>query len=162
VDVIEIDSTDLHPGIWNNINKPILECVQTSLQQGESIVVNISGSCMEPELRDGDRVTIESRSHYFPGDIVAYFSPYQETWLVHRFLGYVYADHGWKFMLMADTANKPDILVRKENIIGKAIATESDACPVRFSRRFQAITRYIFWVLKTGFGKVLSGNTSSP
>ena len=156
-----ISSTAARTSVWAEINGPVLDCVQARLRDGESVVANISGSCMNPTLRDGDQVTIVSRRHYLPGDVIAYFCPCLETWIAHRFLGYVLTNHQWKFMLMADSACKPDILIEKKYIIGKVVATEFDAFPVRLSQRFTATRRYIFWVLKTGFGRLLSDNQSA-
>jgi hypothetical protein len=101
---------------------------------------------MTPILNDGESVRVKRARLYLPGDVVAYRCPWQNLYLVHRFLGYVRVRSRWKCLLMPDRGSRPDTLVDLHSVLGRVAqhgASEFQAGP---ARRFPAIFRYFYWL----------------
>lgn len=99
----------------------------------------IRGDCMRPILASGDQVHVTKKRFYLPGDILVFHDIVQDI-VSHRFLGYVITPQGLQVMTKADHGERPDVLVRPQNIIGKITRIAPYSEPLRISRwkRFYA------------------------
>lgn len=86
------------------------------LARGPGLSLDIRGSCMEPVLRQGDRVWVRARRFYLPGDLVAVHGA--AGLHVHRFLGYRPRRRGWEVWTRADRAPRPDRAAPLGDVIG--------------------------------------------
>ena len=116
------------------------------MRTGDHIGLTVRGTCMEPDLKDGETVSVRRPRWYFPGDVVAYYSPFEDRYLVHRFLGYVRAGGVWKCLVMADRAAKPDVLIESSRVLGKLAGGLARNGVRPGARRAQAVWRYVYWV----------------
>lgn len=83
----------------------------------EGLALLIRGDCMEPVLRQGDRVTLRARRLYLPGDLVAVRGA--AGLLVHRFLGYRPRLTRWEVWTRADRGLRPDRAALLADVLGR-------------------------------------------
>lgn len=115
-----------------------------SLQCGDTVDSVIRGHCMQPAIRDGQRVTVRKQARYYAGDIVL-FADFRGNPLIHRYLG---PAPGGRCMTRADVASKIDILVPASQVLGKAICCDGRALPIPACQRLSAVLCYLGWVFK--------------
>jgi len=134
----------------SRVSAQILEtCLRAAVQSGDHVALTVRGDCMEPGLKDGDIVDIRRTRWYFPGDVVAYFNPFEDRYLVHRFLGYVRSGGVWKCLVMPDRGAKPDVLVECSRALGKVVEDrDSNFAWPGACRVILTTCRYIYWVLR--------------
>lgn len=117
-------------------------CLSSTLAEGEEMVFQVTGKCMEPAIGHQTSVRLERPRFFVPGDVVAFYCPHQRRLLMHRFLGYVRCRGSWKFMTMPDRGVKPDPLVDESAVIGRVIAQGGRAYRITPIARLEAIRRY--------------------
>ncbi len=123
-------------------------CLTMALADGEEVVFQVAGECMEPAVGHQTSVRLERPRFFIPGDVVAFYCPYLHSLLVHRFLGYVRRRGAWKLMTMPDRGVKPDSLVDVSAVLGRVIAQDSRAYRISPVVRLEAIRRYALWCLR--------------
>jgi hypothetical protein len=96
----------------------------------------VRGACMEPRLRDGQRVRVLRRRWALPGDIVAFERGVHDPGLaVHRLLGARPSRSGWVLVTQADNEPLPDPAVACGRLLGVA------QVPVSLRERARALQR---------------------
>lgn len=90
---------------------------------------------MTPWLTDGERVEVERRRLYWPGDVVA-FQDRRGRRVVHRVIGWRLSRKGLRILTQADVAPRADASVPLRLVIGKA------RVPVPWRQRFRAVSRF--------------------
>jgi hypothetical protein len=120
----------------------------TALAEGEQVVLQVAGECMEPAVSHQASVQLERPKFFIPGDVVAFHCEHQHRLQVHRFLGYVRRRGSWKLMTMPDRGAKPDPLVDVSAILGRVIAQGGRIYRITPIARFEAIRRYALWCVR--------------
>jgi hypothetical protein len=123
-------------------------CLSEALAEGEKVVCQVAGECMEPAVGHQASVRLERPGFLLPGDIVVFYCPIFNRLLMHRFLGYVRRRGAWKLMTMPDQGVKPDPLVDISAVLGRVIAQDSRAYRISPIVRLEAIYRYALWCLR--------------
>lgn len=100
----------------------------------EPLKITVRGDCMAPWLVDGERVAVERRRFYWPGDVVA-FQDHRGRRVVHRVIGWRPARKGLRILTQADVAPRADSSVPLRLVIGKA------RIPVPWRQRLRALGR---------------------
>ncbi len=124
-------------------------CLTTALAEGDEVVLQVTGECMEPAVGHFAVARLKRAKVYVPGDVVAFCSPYQNRLLVHRLLGYVWRRGAWKLMTMSDRGVTPDPLVDASSVLGKVVALDNNAYRVSRRVRAQAVCRYAVWCVRS-------------
>jgi hypothetical protein len=117
-------------------------CLATALADGEELVLQVAGKCMEPAVSHQASVRLERPKFFIPGDVVAFHCPNQSRLLVHRFLGYVWRRGAIKLMTMPDRGSGIDPLVDASAVLGRVIAQDGRAYRITGIARLEAIGRY--------------------
>ncbi len=104
----------------------------------QPIVLAVSGDCMAPVLRHGDRVQVAPARRYWPGDIVA-LPTAQGRVAVHRLLGYRLAAGRWLCVTRGDLCASPDAPLPARLLLGRASVRPSLAARVRAVAAFAAL-----------------------
>ena len=99
----------------------------------------VQGRCMEPSLRQGQRVEIAPARFYWPGDAIAFRAPGGELRL-HRLIGYLPGWRGLRLVAQADAARGPDPPVPLDRVLGRVRGREPISVPLR--QRLAAIGRF--------------------
>lgn len=101
---------------------------------------------MAPELRDQAAVVrvVHART-FLPGDVLAFYCPYQERILTHRLLGYVRSRGTWKLLTVADRGVRPDPLLEVPLVLGRMVGLEDRRFRIGPTKRLIALLRYLFW-----------------
>ena len=107
-------------------SRNISESIRLLAQQPFSITIN--GQCMQPVLRNNSLVSVQSKTTYWPGDILV-FEAHPGTLSSHRLMGamarFSEPDSASRVMLhyltKADNTNQPDGWVTRDQIIGKVL-----------------------------------------
>jgi len=120
-------------------------CLTTALAEGEEVVLQVAGECMEPAVGHQASVRLKRPRFFVPGDVVAFYCPCLRRLLVHRFLGYVCRQGVWKLMTMPDRGARPDPLVEISAVLGRVVAHGSEAYRISPTERLEAIRRYSLW-----------------
>jgi signal peptidase I len=94
-----------------------------SLAAEEAVALSVAGSSMEPGLAAGDRVWIEARRLYWPGDRVV-FATEGGSLLLHRVVGYRLHRGRWALLAQGDAAAAPDGPVPRGRVLGKVVRSE--------------------------------------
>jgi hypothetical protein len=118
-------------------------CLAAALDDGEQVVLRVTGDCMTPDLQDRAKVRVARSRLFVPGDVVAFYSVHQHRLMMHRFLGYVRSHGQWKLMTMADRGLRPDPLVAWPGVLGRVVAQSDRAYQVAPGKRLLAVVRYI-------------------
>ena len=107
------------------------------------VPVTVRGASMAPVLRDGDQVVLESRSWYWPGDVVA-FQRDDGWYVVHRVVGYRRLRGAWVVVTRGDAARTHDSPVRLDRVIGRVTGGSGGdrAARVRVGQRLLAWARF--------------------
>ena len=126
----------------------VMQCLKDSLAQGDGITIIVQGLCMEPSLNNREQIRIKAARHYWPGDIVAYYSRGKKKRFVHRLLGPVRTRGRCGYLAIGDNSIIPDVMTGRDNLLGKVV--ERSKTPYRASarERFQAVTRYLYYGIK--------------
>jgi hypothetical protein len=132
----------------SSVTATIRRVIETALSGGETVSFHIHGTCMSPVLQGSQHVIICKNSIYFPGDLVAYYCPYQNIYFAHRFLGCVWAGRTWKYLIMADNGSRPDTLVSKSNVLGKVFSHSTASLQISSIKRCYTLLRYCYWVFR--------------
>lgn len=111
------------------------------LARSEGIALRIRGTCMEPDLRDGETVVVRARRIYLPGDVLAVRGAGEIV--VHRFLGYLPVGRGWQVWTQADEAARPDSAVRPGDVVGRVERRSGEAVRVTLRQRSRAGRRLL-------------------
>lgn len=112
------------------------------------LALRIRGDCMEPVLREGERVTVKARRLYLPGDLVVVRGA--AGLLVHRCLGYRPRRSGWEIWTRADRATGADPAVPLADVLGRVVGR-----PVPTWARLLAGARFVATALG-GLGRCLA------
>jgi hypothetical protein len=139
-----------------------IELIESGLENGEAVTLHTKGVCMSPVLEDSQVIHVRKSAVYFPGDLVAYYCPYQELRFIHRFLGYVWAGGVWNCLFLADNAIRPDTLVGIQNVLGKVVAKDYSNRGISMTQRCNSFFRYCYWVVRLGLGSLQRPLSSRP
>ena len=130
-------------------------CLSAALAEGENVVCQVDGECMEPALGHQSSVELERPKFFIPGDVVAFHCESQGRLLVHRFLGYIRRRGVWKIMTMPDRGLKPDPFVDLSAVLGRVIARDNRSYRVSPIKRLGSIYRYTRWCLEYIFCRLI-------
>lgn len=130
-------------------------CLSAALAEGEKVVCQVAGECMEPAVGHHASVRLERPGFFIPGDVVAFYCPNFNRLLIHRFLGYVRRRGAWKLMTMSDQGVKPDHLVDVSAVLGRVIAQDSRKYRISPPVRLVAIYHYALWCLRYVFRRLM-------
>jgi len=108
--------------VSNHDNHVHTEVVRAVIERGAGFRFHVSGHSMHPFIRNGDEVVIAPMSSSGPrrGDVVLAIHPHNKNPVVHRIVN----KQGPCYLLQGDNRLFADGLVRKENILGKAISVD--------------------------------------
>jgi hypothetical protein len=120
-------------------------CLTTALAEGEQVVLQVAGECMEPAVKNQALVRLERPVFFLPGDVVAFYCPYMRRLMCHRFLGYVWRKGAWKLMTMSDRGISLDPLVDDSAVLGRVVALGDRLYQIPLVDRLKAICRYMQW-----------------
>lgn len=121
---------------------PVVFEALRALARETPVELAVRGSCMDPRLRDGDRVMIEPRGRYWPGDVVA-FRSLGGPLLVHRLLGPLRRAGAWWVLAQGDALSRPDEPVTWDQILGRVSEAPGDPAPTTWTDRVAALWRYL-------------------
>ena len=138
---------------YRNVNFHIRDILREDLLPGDRAKLFIDGSCMAPVVQNRDQVTIEVKNRFYPGDIVAFYCPYNKKNFVHRLLGTINTNGGRKCLTMADNGVIPDVLVDIDDLIGKVISVSGRSAEISGFVRVKSGLRYLYWCGKLWFRK---------
>ncbi len=130
-------------------------CLSAALAEGEQVVCQVDGECMEPAVGHQASVRLDRLFFFIPGDVVAFYCPNFNRLLIHRFLGYLRWRGAWKLMTMPDKGVKPDPLVDISAVLGRVVALDSRTYRISPIVRLKAIYRYALWCLRYLFRRLL-------
>ena len=125
----------------------------------------VRGDCMAPLFRAGDRVRVEARETYLPGDVLAFVDggpdaeEAGERFLVHRLLGYDRRSGRLHYVTGADAASGFDPPFPSERLLGRVIAISRDQenfepVPIGLTARCSAILRFFRLALPAVFRRL--------
>ena len=115
----------------------------------------VEGHCMEPVIESGDRVLIERRSRYAPGDVVVFLST-DDRFLVHRVLGARRRDGQWQIITGADDSEGYDDPVRLDRVVGAVIGFQDGReFAIEPRSRVRSASRYLRLAFR-GIGRQVS------
>ena len=114
------------------------------LQSGELLPVTVTGSCMTPLLRKGQRLVVQKQARYFTGDILVFAAAGGEL-LVHRYLG---PAPGGRLMTKADAGERIDALVLHGEVFGRVLSADGVNVAVSIGSRARAMQQYSRWLGK--------------
>jgi hypothetical protein len=100
------------------MNSDTIVAFELLKERGGEFEITISGLCMEPVLRSGDKVKVEAASWYFPGDIIVFAEPGGRL-VAHRLLGTTLTSKGWRHMTRPDNGHRIDALHHASHVMGK-------------------------------------------
>ena len=123
-------------------------CIVSALAEGEGMVFQVAGNCMEPALNHQASVRLERSGFFIPGDVVAFYCPNLQRLMMHRFLGYVRRRGAWKLMVMADQGTRPDSLVDVSAVLGRVTARDNQRYRIFLFVRLRAMCRYAEWCFR--------------
>ncbi len=105
----------------------------------------VAGSCMSPRIEEGDRVRLETRRAYLPGDVLAFFSRNGRL-QVHRLLGYRPVDGVWCCVTAADRVGGSDHPVPLSQVLGRVCAIGAahgeESFGASFVERLRSVARF--------------------
>lgn len=101
----------------------------------------VRGSCMAPRWQDGERVLIDRRRRYWPGDVVA-FRTTDGRLLLHRLLGYRLERGRVALVTRGDGCPCHDAPVPCDSILGRTLE------PVPVAARLRALASYLRLALR--------------
>ena len=134
---------------------PVFAHVSKMLRAGDLLEVTVSGNCMAPRLRDGERVTVCKKHVYRPGDIIV-FADIHGRLLIHRLLGWVPGRGGMRLMTRADVGGVIDVLVPASHVLGLALDCNGRPLRVNLIARARACGHYFTRVARL-LGKRMPG-----
>lgn len=103
----------------------------------------VSGTCMSPYLRSGDRIRVTPAPFYWPGDVVAFHRD-DDRLLVHRVLGYTLGRDGVRLLAKGDGLSREDEPVPLERVIGRVLDSPRHRPSLTFSReRWRSLAAYL-------------------
>ena len=117
------------------------------IQQSETIGFTVKGSCMEPIIKDEDLVIIAAVNKFRAGDILVYFCPYQQCRFAHRYLGSLFTGREQKLLFKAGNAKAPDVLVHKDNVLGKVINVNASQLSISIKERIASKAVFAYWLM---------------
>lgn len=112
----------------------------------------VRGTCMVPLLADGDRIVVEQRRRYWPGDVVAFRSQAGPL-LVHRLLGPLRRSGSWWILAQGDALSRPDEPVPWHNLLGRVCGTGAGSIATGWRQRARATSRYLRHVARSLAGR---------
>ena len=114
----------------------------SELSREEPVAARLRGSCMTPTLEDGQRVLIERRRLYWPGDILAF--GVDGDLRAHRLLGYRPSRSGWLAVLRPDSSlSGCDPPVEPRHVLGRVVARSPGcAIDVTWRDRWRALSAF--------------------
>lgn len=112
------------------------------LSRAEPLWIAVSGDCMAPRLKHGDRVAVAPRWWYWPGDVLA-VRAWDGRLRVHRLLGWRLRAGRLEWVTGADRAAGNDVPVGRDQILGRVVAVrpQRDLLPIRPADRMRALVR---------------------
>ena len=103
---------------------------------GRVFALFVSGTCMEPTLRDGQKLLVRRQGWALPGDIVAFRRTIGGgEFVVHRLVGARPSRRGWVWLTQADNWESADPAVSPHQLLGVALT------PVAAMDRARALAR---------------------
>jgi hypothetical protein len=118
-------------------------CITTALADGQEVVLQVAGECMQPAIGHQALVRLEKPVFYLPGDVIAFHCPNLNRLMVHRFLGYVWRRSAFKLMTKADQGAKPDPLIDMSAVLGRVAAYNNRAFRISLVDRLVAIFHFV-------------------
>lgn len=118
----------------------VFDALRALVREGPVELV-VRGRCMVPRLRDGDRIAVEPRRHYWPGDVVA-FRSLAGPLLVHRLLGPTRRAGTWWLLAQGDALSRPDEPVTWDQVLGRVRWTAAGPA-TSWGDRVAAASRYL-------------------
>jgi signal peptidase I len=123
-------------------------CELLTSQQGEDFfLLSVSGSCMDPFIRDGDQLLVARCSRYYPGDLLV-FADGGRRLAVHRLLGWVPGRQGMRAMTKADNRSAIDALVEPHHLVGRVKSVAGTRIAIPLQHRGLSMLHYCYHVLR--------------
>lgn len=138
----------------SSVRTAVFDSLKEELKIKGFLTLRVAGSCMEPLIVDNSVLQITHPESCFSGDILVYSCPYQNKLIVHRYLGRGRGQGRWKYLLMSDNAERPDILVDPKNVLGKVCQIDNQHFAISLNQRVSSSVRYICVVLKISVQKL--------
>ena len=126
--------------------------IDTYLKEGGDCQFVVKGGCMSPLLKNADHVTVRQKSHYYPGDVVAYYCPFKEMRVVHRLLGQLTLGTRRVCLIKADNQTQPDVLVARDSLLGYVTQL-----PTSHLLRVKCSLLFAYWIIKLTSKKIING-----
>lgn len=129
-------------------------CIDSYLKEDNSqFKLTVSGDCMSPVLKDSEQISIQGKDKYFPGDIVAFYSSVYSSHVVHRVLGVIPFQQKARYLIKADNARRPDMIVEERDILGSVINV-----PVSLRSRLSCLAQSLYWMAMIIARKIVNGS----
>ncbi len=140
-------SKQLATGI-TSLNQDTLQTLRF-LAADAGIPVRISGNCMSPLIEDRSTLLVQSRSRYWPGDILTFLN--QDGHLTtHRLLGMFPRNRELYCLTQPDNHPYPDAPVPVSRILGKVTGGDctNEAIYIPWGTRLAASRKFTMHVLR--------------
>jgi len=140
--------------INSSVSTAVFDSLTEELEVKGMLSLRVAGACMDPLILDNSLLHIIRSECCMVGDILVYSCPHQNKLIVHRYLGRVRGQGRWKYLLMPDNAERPDILVDPKNVLGKVCQIDNQHFDISLNQRVSSSVRYICVVLKISVQKL--------
>ncbi len=110
--------------------------------------MGIRGHCMEPTLRDGDKVRVVPKTRLLPGDILI-IDRGKGPPSAHRLLGFRLLGRHIGVVTQADNTTTPDPPAHLKDIVGhvvERVGTRPQPIQVPYHHRLRAFYQYGRWL----------------
>jgi hypothetical protein len=119
-----------------------------SLASSEPIDLLVTGDCMSPLLRSGERIRVRGARAYLPGDVIV-FRRRDGRLLVHRVLGYAYDRlQGLSVIAKGDQLSREDDPVGLASVVGRVIESDDGVFATPARQRWQSTIEFLRTMLR--------------
>lgn len=142
------------------LNKAVISrSIRDALVDGESVLLKVNGNSMLPVLKPGDRVKLQTANAYYPGDLIAYYSPNLDFEIVHRFVGKFRWRKDLRYSLIADNGGRADPLVSNSDILGRVVSINNTNYSTPVLVRIKCRIVFLSWLCQAILGKIFAVRT---